>query len=61
MTPAAVSKYFKGMDFPADKQSLIQRAQESGAPTAVMQVLNKMPEGQYRSAADIGKGFSKAK
>jgi len=59
-SPATVEKYLKGIDFPAEKEDLIDHALENGAPDEVIVVLERMPDREYGSAADVAKGIGEA-
>lgn len=56
-SPANVSTYLKGMDFPADRDQLIKHAEQNGAERDVLDVLKQMPEQQYDNMADVMKGY----
>ena len=56
VSPVAVEKHLKGIDYPASKQDLIQHAQGQDAPEEVIDLLNQMPEKEYDSPADVSKG-----
>lgn len=56
-SPANVSTYLKGIDYPAKKDQLVQHAQQNGAESAVIDVLNKMPDQEYENMADVMKGY----
>lgn len=53
VSTARVSRYLKGIHFPADKRKCVSYARERDAPDDVMGALNDMPEGQYDSMAGI--------
>ncbi len=48
-----ILEYLKGIDFPQKKQGLIQHAKKRNAPSEVMDMLNKLPDINYRSTADV--------
>jgi hypothetical protein len=52
-----VSKNLSGIDFPADKTHLVEYARSRNAGEDVIHVLEKMPEREYRTMADVEKGF----
>ena len=58
-SPANVAKYLKGIDFPANKHDLINRAKKNHAEEPVLQELKKMPEQEYGTMADVMKGYGK--
>jgi len=53
VSTAKVSKYLKGIHFPADKGRFVSYAREHGAPQDVVSALDDMPEGQYDSMAGV--------
>jgi len=56
-TTGEAAVYLKGIDFPADRSKLVQWAQQHNAPHNLIEVLEKMPEAQYTSMADVFQGF----
>jgi hypothetical protein len=60
-SPANVTTYLKGIDYPANKEQLVHHAQKNGAESAVMDVLNNMPEQEYGNMADVMKGYGEVK
>jgi len=54
-SPAAVERYLKGIHFPANKGDLTDIAQQNGAPSDVMSVINRFEEKEYNSPVDIAK------
>jgi hypothetical protein len=42
-----VQKYLSGVDYPADKQTLVQHAQEKGAPQEVLDALQSLDDRSY--------------
>ncbi|AJE17096.1 MULTISPECIES: DUF2795 domain-containing protein [Stutzerimonas] len=59
-SPANVATYLKGIDYPANKQDLLQHARQNGAEQDVVDVLERMPEQQYGNMADVMKGYGEA-
>ncbi len=60
-SPANVATYLKGIDYPANKEQLVQHAQKNGAESEVMDVLNNMPDHEYGNMADVMKGYGEVK
>lgn len=54
-SPAAIEKYIKGIDFPADKQKLMSQAEGNSAPDDVMHVLSQFGDKEYHSPIDVAK------
>jgi hypothetical protein len=58
-SPAAIERYLKGINFPADKEDLVKHAQENQAPEDVLHVLNQFEEKEYHSVIDVSKEMSR--
>jgi hypothetical protein len=56
-SPAAVERYIKGIDFPANKKKLMQQAKDNDAPDDVIKTIQRLPEQQYNSPIDISKAM----
>ena len=61
ISAAEIERYIRGVDFPADKENLVQQARENNAPNEVVDLMNDFPERKYESAADVARGISEAK
>ena len=59
VSPAIVEKYLAGMHYPAERNKLIDNAQNKNAPEDVMELLNKLPKKTYTSPIDITKEIGK--
>jgi hypothetical protein len=59
VSPAIVEKYLAGMHYPAEKQKLIDNAQNRDAPNEVLDLINKLPKKTYVSPIDITKEIGK--
>jgi hypothetical protein len=56
--PVELQKHLKGVDYPADKQELIQHAQQQGADRELISLLEQLPEGEeYENPADLNKAI----
>jgi NaMN:DMB phosphoribosyltransferase len=53
VSTAKVSKYLKGMHFPADKQRVVSYAREHDAPDDVVGALKSMPDNEFDSMAGV--------
>lgn len=53
---ATIAQALSGIDFPANKQKLIEHARKNNAPEETIQTLQDMPDEQYTSMADVFKG-----
>ena len=61
VSAAEVEKYIGGIDFPCDKNQLVNHARQKGAPQEVMDLMNQFPEKQYGSAVGVARGISDVK
>jgi hypothetical protein len=52
-TPDQVLRYLADVDYPADKDTLVEAAERAGAPDAVLRGLRAMPPVEYRSRAEV--------
>lgn len=48
-----IAHYLKGMDFPADKQEILNYSDEAGAPDEVVDVLENLPDVEFYSMSDL--------
>ncbi len=55
-SPSTIAHYLKGIDFPAGKEDLIRHARGQEADEEVVGVLDRMPDQEYGSMADVMKG-----
>ena len=60
-SPVNVTHHLKGIDFPAEKDDLVEQAKSNGAPSDVMEAIEAMPEQTYGTMADVMKGFGQTK
>ncbi|HCJ28808.1 MAG TPA: hypothetical protein DHV63_05845 [Pseudomonas sp.] len=60
-SPANVTTFLKGIDYPAKKDQLVRHAQQNGAESAVIDVLSNMPDQEYENMADVMKGYGEAR
>lgn len=55
--PIEVETHLKGIEFPANKQELIEHARQNQAPEEVLATLEPMPDREFGNAADVAKGL----
>lgn len=60
-SPANVTTFLKGIDYPARKEQLVKHAQQNGAESSVIDVLQNMPDQEYDNMADVMKGYGKTR
>lgn len=56
--PFQISKHLKGIHFPADKDTLLERCRKNGAPDEIMRAVQAMPDREYGSMAEVMKGYA---
>lgn len=56
-SPANVTRFLKGIDFPAQKKDLVQHARKNQAEKDVMDLIQNMEEKEYASMADVMKSY----
>jgi hypothetical protein len=59
INPVQVQKYLGGIDYPADKDQLLKRAQEKGADDNVVQTLKNLPMDRFNSPNDVSEAIGK--
>lgn len=59
--PANIMKHIKGLHFPATKQEIIENAKKAPGPDTdeVINVLEKIPDGEYGTPPEILKAVGK--
>ncbi len=56
-SPIEVQKSLKDINYPVKKKELIQHAKKHGANSKVIEVLEDLPDKEYKNAADVSKEF----
>jgi hypothetical protein len=59
VSPIELQKHLSGVDYPAGKADLIDRAKQQGAGDDVLQVLQQIPEREYDGPNAVSAEFSK--
>lgn len=59
VSTAKVSKYLKGIHFPANKNQCVSYAREHQAPDDVVSALDRMPEENFGSMAGVWHAVSR--
>ena len=59
-SPANVTHYLKGSDFPANKEDLLEHAKKNGAEDAVLEMIENMPDGEFGNMADVMSAYGDA-
>ncbi len=55
VNPIQMQKYLKGMDYPANKQELLEHAKKGGADENICATLERLPDEEYETPADVSK------
>lgn len=56
-----ISRSLSGIDFPANKEDLVNHARDKKANKEVINILQKMPEREYGNMADVEQAFGEVK
>jgi hypothetical protein len=59
--PIQVQKFLSGMDYPANKDELVDHAKSKGADENIMQTLEQLPDEDYETPADVSKAIGQIK
>lgn len=59
MNPIQLQKYLGGIDYPAEKDTLITRAEEQGADEQVLETLRQLPVDSFNSPNDVSEAWGK--
>lgn len=57
INPIEVQKYLSGIEYPADKQAIVDIAREQGADDQILSALEQLPDEQFETPADVSKGI----
>lgn len=57
--PIQLQKFLGGLDYPAGKQDIIEKAKKHGADENTMDVLEKIPDQEYSSPVAISREVGK--
>jgi hypothetical protein len=58
-SPIQLQKYLSGVDYPVDKDTLVQKARDNGADDDVVQTLQGLPFDSFNSPNDVSEAFGK--
>ncbi|MFL5777476.1 MAG: DUF2795 domain-containing protein [Chloroflexota bacterium] len=58
VNPVQVQKFLSNVDYPADKRELVETARARGADENVLETLQKLPDEQYETPADVSEAIS---
>ena len=56
-SPISVTGYLKGIHFPASRDDLVAQAKKNHAGKDVLEQIAALPEGDFKTVADVTKAF----
>jgi hypothetical protein len=56
-SPANVQNFLKGVDYPADKETLVETARKNQAPDEILDLLEEFPDQEYDSPVSVMKVY----
>ncbi len=59
VNPIQVQKFLGGIDYPTDKQTLVNTAKQQGADEKVLNTLERLPDQKYNSPNDVSEQIGK--
>ena len=59
VNPIQLQKFLGGIDYPADKQTLVDTARENGADDNVIQTLENLPMDRFNSPNDVSEAVGR--
>ncbi len=57
INPIQIQKFLKGVDYPASKSDLLTNAEREGADADVRAALERLPDEEYESPADVSQAL----
>jgi hypothetical protein len=60
VSAAELQECLKGVDYPADRNELIEAAKDNEAPQNVMVFLERIPDKEYETPVDVSKELGNA-
>ena len=61
VNPVQLQKHLKGVNYPASKQDLIQRAEQQGADEKTLSALQQLPDQQFDAPTHVSEAISALK
>ena len=61
VNPIQMQKFLKGVDYPASKRDLLETAEQNGADEDVRTTLERLPDEEYQTPADVSQALAKIK
>lgn len=57
---ANITQYLKGIQYPANKQSIVKLAKQNGADQSVIDSVSKLPDKEFPNMAELMKEYSRS-
>ncbi|EIV91499.1 DUF2795 domain-containing protein [Frankia sp. QA3] len=57
-TAIEAQRYLKGVDYPADRSTIVKKAKENGADESLIRTLENLPDREYNGPNAISKELS---
>lgn len=58
-SPIEVQKFLGGLDYPARKREILDKAEMQGADDEILEVLEQLPEREYANPTEISREIGK--
>jgi predicted outer membrane protein len=59
VNPVQIQKYLKGVDYPASKAALLDKAKSMGADETICASLEQLPDEDFQTPADVSQAFGR--
>ena len=57
-SPIEIQKYLSGVDYPADRDDLVEAAESNGADSDLLELLRALPDRTYEGPSGVSKELS---
>lgn len=58
-SPIEVQKYLHGLEYPAQRQEIIDKAEEEGADDEILELLQRLPDRDYESPVEVASAVAR--
>lgn len=58
-SPIEVQKYLHGLEYPAQRAEIIDKAEEEGADDEILNLLQQLPDKEYESPIELSSAVAK--
>lgn len=58
-SPIEVRKYLHGLEYPAQREEIIDKAEEEGADEDILALLQQLPDKEYESPIEVSSAVAK--